>query len=66
MFTNISMAGVGGAILAIEVILKTLGFEFADGTVADAVNGLVVFAGFVWFLWGQYRRKDLTWGILRK
>lgn len=66
MFTSISMAGTGLVVTLIETILRLFGFEFAEGSVFAAVNGIVIAVGFVLMIVGQLRRKDLLWGFLRK
>lgn len=66
MFTNVSMAGTGSAIVLLEGLLRFLGVEFPEGSVAQAVNGFLAFLGFALLVWGQLRRKDLKFGLLRK
>lgn len=63
---NISFAGAGTYVLVIETVLRLVGLELPDGSVAAAVNGLVVFLGFVLLIIGQLRRKDLHLGLIRK
>lgn len=62
----ISLAGTGTYIIVIESVLKLFGFEFPEGSVGDAVNGLVVFLAFVLLVIGQLRRRDLHLGLIRK
>lgn len=62
----ISLTGTGILITLIEYALRFLGLEFEEGSVAAAVNGLVVFVGFVLVIVGQLRRKDLRFGLVRK
>lgn len=66
MFNTLSMAGTGGAGLVIEQTLKLLGFDFPEGAVGKALDGLTTFVFFVLLIWGQLRRKDLKWGMVRK
>lgn len=62
----ISLTGTGILITLIEYVLRFFGLEFEEGSVAAAVNGLVVFVGFVLVIVGQLRRKDLRFGLVRK
>lgn len=64
--TPVSFAGLGTIALTIEAILRIIGIEFTEGSVEAALNGLVVFVGFVLLIVGQLRRKDLKYGLLRK
>ena len=66
MFTQISMAGVGTIVTFIETAFRLFGFEFPEGSIAAGINGLVAFIGLGWLVWGQFRRKDLVNGIVRK
>lgn len=66
MFNTVSMAGAGAVITLIETVLRLLGVDFPEGSVAAAVNGIVAAAGLVFIVWGQIRRSDLHWGIVRK
>lgn len=60
------MTGTGVAITLVASALALLGVEVPEEGVAAAVGGLVQFFGFVFIVWGQLRRKDLTAGIVRK
>jgi uncharacterized membrane protein YtjA (UPF0391 family) len=60
------MTGTGLIITLIETVLSLSGIQFETGGVAAAVNGVVVFVGFVLMIWGQVRRKDLVLGLIRK
>lgn len=66
MFTSISMAGTGTAVVIIQAILSILGIEAPEGSVAGAVDAVVTVVGFVLLVWGQLRRKDLVAGFIRK
>lgn len=66
MFNSVSMAGVGGSITIVEMVLMWFGFEIPGGAVTGAINGLVAFVGLIWLVWGQARRSDIVWGIFRK
>jgi len=66
MFTNTSMTGVGLVVVLVETLAKLFGFEFPEGSVAEAINGAVSFVGFVLLVVGQLRRKDLRLGLFRR
>lgn len=66
MFTNISKTGAGLYITLIETVLRLLGVEFPDGSVAEAVNAFVMIIGFLLLIVGQFARKDLKVGLMRK
>lgn len=66
MFNGTSMAGSGLIITLIETILKLTGVEFPDGSVSAGINGIIAFVGLILLVWGQVRRKDLKFGLIRK
>jgi hypothetical protein len=66
MFSTTSMAGTGTYVLLIEQVLKFLGFEFGEGVVAGVVDAAVTIGAFALVFVGQLRRKDLSWGLLRR
>lgn len=66
MFNAVSMTGVGAVITVLETIAKMIGIELPEGSVASAVNGVVAVVGLVLLIVGQYRRKDLVAGIVRR
>ena len=65
MFSSVSMTGVGAIVTLIEALLRVFEVEIAEGSVSAGVNGLVSFVGLVLMVWGQVRRKDLKFGLLR-
>ncbi len=64
--TPISFAGTGAIITVIEAVLRLLNVDFPEGSVAAAINGAFAFVGFILLIYGQLRRKDLKFGLLRK
>lgn len=66
MFKNVSMTGTGLVITLIQTLLTLFGFEFETDSLAAGINGLVAFFGFIFLIWGQLRRKDLSFGLIRK
>lgn len=60
------MAGTGALTLVISQILHWTGIPFVDTDLSQALQGLVYFLGFVWSVWGSWRRKDLSYGLWRK
>lgn len=69
MFTKTSKAGVGLVAVAVY-LLVAIGEKYGIGiTEADAtqlVQNVVGIVGIVLTYWGQYDRKDLSGGLLRK
>lgn len=64
--TPISFAGLGGLITLLELGLHIFGVTPPPGSLEAALNGLLVFVGFILFVWGQVRRPDLKFGLVRK
>ena len=60
------MTGTGLIILIVENLLRLMGIEFPEGSVASAMNGLLAIIGLLAVVWGQLRRKDLKAGFVRK
>lgn len=61
-----SKAGVGAVVILVESLLRFIGVDFPEGSVSEAINGLVVFGGLVLLVVGQLQRKDLKYGLFRK
>lgn len=67
MFTNYSMTGVGGAVYIVALALRALGIDSIEHEqIAQFIVNLAGVVGFVFMVWGQLRRKDLSWGFWRK
>jgi len=66
MFQNISMTGTGLAVALIAWVLAGLGVEVGEESIAGFVQAVLTAAGFVLTVWGQLRREDLKFGLLRK
>lgn len=64
--TSISKAGLGQYVLLTEAVLAMFGVNLPDGSVLEALNGLVIFLALVLTIIGQFTRKDLSLGIFRK
>lgn len=64
------MAGTGGIIAVVATLIDTvaplIGVNIPTGSAVAALTAAAQVAGFVLLVWGQLRRKDLTWGIFRK
>lgn len=65
MFTNLSMTGSGIAIALVEYLLTVMNVKFEAGSVASFVNSIIVAVSFIFVVWGQMRRKDLSFGLFR-
>lgn len=66
MLSPISLTGAGAIITVIQLALQWLGVEFPKGSVEAAVNGIVAAVGLVLLVYGQWRRGDLKFGLLRR
>lgn len=64
--SKLSLAGTGWAVIIIMWLLNYFGLDADEGSVTATVEAFFVVAGFVAALVGQIRRKDLSWGIVRK
>ena len=63
---NFSLAGVGLIISVLSFLAKYFQLDVDDGQITEAVNAGSQFVGFVLLVWGQLRRKDLKFGVIRK
>lgn len=69
MFDKISLAGsglVGIIVYVLVLVAKYLGLDVAESDLTTQVSNIVGAIGFVMALIGQYKRKDLVGGIIRK
>jgi uncharacterized membrane protein len=62
----ISLTGVGAIITIMQVILPLFGLTLPDGSLEEAANGVIAIVGVVTLIWGQMRRRDMKWFLLRK
>lgn len=60
------MTGSGMLVIALGYILNYLGVNADSSDLAGYADGILKVAGLIMLLWGQLRRKDLTWGLFRK
>ena len=63
---NVSKAGVGMYASVITVVLTLLGVDVDEGQVTEAVLGAATVVSFVVWLYGQFARTDLEFGLFRK
>lgn len=59
------MAGVGIITFVIGYALRYFGIEVSDSDIATFAGAVVAFVGAVFTFWGQIRRTDLKYGLLR-
>ena len=59
------MTGTGIIITLLEYSLTAMNVNFEAGSVSSFVNSVVVVVGFIFAVWGQLRRKDLSFGLFR-
>lgn len=62
MITKLSKAGVGMGMFVSALVYLGVPVELAE----QGVAGLLAFIGLALWIWGQFNRSDLTWGIFRK
>mgnify|MGYP001573561858 CR=1 FL=1 len=63
---NLSVAGTGMYVIAVEFVLHLLNLTPPEGSVAAFVNAVFTIAAFGFWAYGQLRRKDLHLGLVRK
>lgn len=63
---SISVTGIGAIVVIIESVLRLFGVEVPEGSTLKVANGLLEIVGYVLLVYGQLRRKDLFYGIIRK
>ncbi len=60
------MAGVGALITIAVAVLKLFGVEVPEDAVAKGTEAAITLGGICLLIWGQVRRKDLKYGLIRK
>jgi len=63
---NYSLAGTGAIATVLIFVLRFFEIDVDEGVVTEAVLGLAQAIAFVVWLYGQFRRKDLQYGLFRK
>jgi hypothetical protein len=61
-----SKNGIALAVLTLEALLSALGVEFEPGTIAKAVEGVVIFGALLLAVWNQLTREDVAWFVWKK
>lgn len=61
-----SKNGVALAVLGLEFILSSLGFEFDPGSVSKAVEATVVLTSFLFMVWNQLQREEVKAFFFKK
>lgn len=61
-----SVAGVGMYASLIVGLLSFIGIDADEGVVTETILAGAQIVSFAVWMWGQFQRKDLTLGILRK
>ena len=63
---NFSMTGIGITIVTLlEAVLPMFGIELAEGQVSKAIEGIITCIGVVLMIYGQWRRPDVKYGIVK-
>jgi len=65
-FANVSMTGTGLLTWGVAWLLAQAGVDVGEESIAGFVQAVLTAAGFVLTVWGQLRRSDLEYGLLRK
>lgn len=60
------MTGSGLLILIILFILGQFGILATDTQLVQYLSDIAVIAGWLFTIWGQLRRKDLSFGLFRR
>ena len=69
MFQNVSKTGVGfvGIIVFVLILIgQTFGISIAEADATTFAQNVIGVIGFVLALYGQFKRRDLVGGLLRK
>ena len=53
-------------VLAIDFVLKAVGLEAPEGSILAFVNGVIAITALFLWVFGQMKRKDLRFGLVRK
>lgn len=62
---NVSLTGLGAAVLIIEMILKYFGVELGDGVVAGTLDKAITVIATITMALGQARRPEVSWFIFK-
>lgn len=66
MFTSISRAAIGQIIIIVTTIIELLDLQVDISVVEPTVTGVAMIVGIIISVWGQFKRKDLKYGIVRR
>jgi uncharacterized protein (DUF697 family) len=66
MFKNTSVAGTGMFVVALMALFQLVGIDLTESFAEEVVQATVTVIGFVLWTYGQLRRQDLKYGLLRK
>jgi len=66
MFDKTSLAGSGWIFLILGLLARFFELDLDEGAITETGTAVVLVISFLGALWGQFRRKDLTFGLFRK
>lgn len=69
MFNNVSMGGIGMVGVIVYLIISAgqfFGIDVAEASATEFVHNVIGAAGFLLWAYGQWRRNDLKYGLIRK
>lgn len=62
----LSITGIGAIVTTLLTILKLFGVEVPAEAGGQITEGITALVGVVLLVWGQLRRRDLKFGIIRR
>jgi len=66
MFVKNSMTGIGVGVSILVFLAKYLGLDLDEAQLTEAVVKIVEVVGYFMVVYGQWSRKDLVGGLVRK
>lgn len=63
---NTSLGGVGMYATILVGLFHLLGIDLDEGAVTEVILAILTLVSFYVWVYGQFRRKDLVYGLFRK
>ena len=61
-----SLAGLGIIVTILVFATKYFNLDIDEGQITEGIQAIAQAVGFIMVIWGQVRRKDLKFGLIRK
>lgn len=61
-----STAGIGMYATLLVALFQLFGLDVDEGLVTEVILAMITVVSFVTWVYGQFSRKDLSFGLLRK